>query len=199
MIAEQEIKQKKRSKREVVHRFIDRNRLNVGISLSFFLQVSVLVFWFVPEIEFNSLDKFAEEVAFVESVSITENAPDTPNDGDLELADKLKNEEKVDPRISGAQDSILSGASEPIDLNPSVKAEYTDEARASGVEGTITLDVIIADTGEVLQVKSIGKNLGGGLVESAIKTYRKKRFSPSMLSGKPITVKVTIPVRFVLN
>jgi TonB family protein len=198
MIAE-EITPKKRSKREIFHRFVDRNRLNVGISLSFFLQVFVAVFWYVPKLEFNNLDKFVEEVAFVDSVSITENAPDTPNDGDLELADKLKNEEKVDPRVAGAQDSVLAGGTEPIDLNPSEKALYTEEARANGVEGTITIEVVIANTGEVLQVKSVGRNLGFGLVESAIRTYKKKKFSPSLVGGVPTTVKVLIPVRFVLN
>ena len=190
---------KRRSKREIVHRFIDRNRLNVGISLSFIIQLFVVLFWFVPDIKFNTLEKFVEEVAFVDSVAITENVSDSPNDGDVELTDKLNKEEKVDPRISGAQDAILSGATAPIDLDPSTKPDYTDEARAEGITGTMTIEIVIADTGEVLQVKSVGKKLGFGLEEQAIRTYRKKRFQPSVLDGKPITVKVLVPVRFTLN
>ncbi len=191
--------EKRRSKRAIVHRFIDRNRLNVGLSVSAFLQIFVLVFWFVPDIKFNTLDKFVEEVAFVDAVSITENAPDSPNDGDLELTDQLNKEDKPDPRISGAQDSVLSGATAPVDLDPSTKPTHTDEARAEGITGTMTIEVIIADTGDVIQVKSVGKKLGFGLEEEAIKTYRRKRFSPSYLEGKAITVKVLIPIRYTLN
>ncbi|PKA10307.1 energy transducer TonB, partial [Leptospira meyeri] len=45
----------------------------------------------------------------------------------------------------------------------------------------------------------VGKQLGGGLEEEAIKVYRRKRFSPSILEGKAITVKVLVPIRFTLN
>lgn len=63
----------------------------------------------------------------------------------------------------------------------------------------MTLEVIIGNTGEVLRVRSVGKQLGGGLEEEAIKVYRRKRFSPSILEGKAITVKVLVPIRFTLN
>ena len=189
----------RRSKRAIVHRFIDRNRLNVGLTISTVLQLLVLFFWYTPDLKFNSLDKFVDEVAFVDSVSITENVADTPTDGDVEVAETLKKEVKEDPRISGAQDAILSGATAPVDLNPSLRPEYTEEARAQGIEGAITLEVVIADTGDVLQVRSIGKKFGFGLEEEAIKVYRSKKFSPSYLEGKPITVKVLVPIRFRLN
>ena len=189
----------KRSKRVIVHRFIDRNRLNVGLTISTVLQLLVLFFWYTPDLKFNSLDKFVDEVAFVDSVSITENVADTPTDGDVELADQLKKEIKEDPRIAGAQDSILSGATAPVDLSPSIKPDYTEEARAAGIEGAMTLEIVIADTGDVLQVRSVGKKFGFGLEEEAIKTYRSKKFSPSFLDGKAITVKVLVPIRFKLN
>lgn len=189
----------RRSKRAIVHRFIDRNRMNVGLTISTILQLLVLFFWYTPDLKFNSLDKFVDEVAFVDSVSITENVADTPTDGDVELADQLKKEIKEDPRIAGAQDSVLSGATAPIDLSPSIKPDYTDEARAAGVEGTMTLEIVIADSGEVLQVRSVGKKFGFGLEEQAIRVYRTKKFSPSVLDGKAITVKVLVPIRFTLN
>ena len=189
----------RRSKRAIVHRFIDRNRMNVGLTISTILQLLVLFFWYTPDLKFNSLDKFVDEVAFVDSVSITENVADTPTDGDVELADQLKKEIKEDPRIAGAQDAILSGATAPIDLSPSIKPDYTDEARAAGIEGAMTLEIVIADSGEVLQVRSVGKKFGFGLEEQAIKVYRTKKFSPSILDGKAITVKVLVPIRFTLN
>ena len=70
----------RRSKRAIIHRFIDRNRLNVGLTISTILQLLVLFFWYTPDLKFNSLDKFVDEVAFVDSVAITENTADTPTD-----------------------------------------------------------------------------------------------------------------------
>ena len=118
----------------------------------------------------------------------------------MELTDKKKVQEiKEDPRIAGAEDAAISGATAPIDLTPSIRPEYTDQARAEGITGTLTLEIIIADSGEVLQARSVGKKLGFGLEEQAVSTYRRKRFAPSILEGKAITVKVLVPIRFSLN
>ncbi|MCB1178148.1 MAG: energy transducer TonB, partial [Leptospiraceae bacterium] len=166
------------------------------------LQILFIVFWRTPDIKFGQdLDHLVDEVAFIDNVQIQESsdADAPPDDGDIELTDKKKVQVEQDPRISGAQDAAIVGATAPIDLNPGLKPEYPDSARAEGITGTITLEVVIAETGEVLQVRSVGKKLGGGLEQSAISTYRKKKFSPSILDGKAITVKVLVPVRFTLN
>lgn len=192
---------KKRTKKETLKRFIDRNRFNISISISVLLQVSVILFWKTPDLKIDNLDHLVEEVSFIDSVSIKEDMTVNESlDGEIELVEKKKeNEKREDPRISSATDAMISGATEPIDISPHIKPEYTDEARNEGVTGTLTLEVIISETGEVLQVKSVGKKLGYGLEESAISTYKKKRFSPSFLDGKNITVKVLIPIRFTLN
>jgi len=193
---------KKRSLRNKIHRFIERNRLNVGITISTFIQLGILFFWQTPELDTNKLDHLVEEVAFIDSVSIKDpNMADAPpDDGEVELTDKKKVQEiKEDPRIAGAEDAAISGATAPIDLSPSIRPEYTDQARAEGITGTLTLEIIIADSGEVLQARSVGKKLGFGLEEQAVSTYRRKKFAPSILDGKAITVKVLVPIRFSLN
>jgi TonB family protein len=192
--------QKKR-KRQAVKRFIDRNRMNLGLSISFVLQLFVVLFWRTPNLDFsNKLDHLIDEVAFIDNVQIQEAPGEAPpDDGEIELTEKKKVEIQQDPRISGAQDAAIVGATAPVDLTPGVKPEYTELARAEGITGTITLEVVIADTGEVLQARSVGKKLGAGLEESAVSTYKRKRFSPSVLEGKAITVKVLIPIRFSLN
>lgn len=195
-------KDKKSFKRRLL-RFIDRNRLNLGITLSTVLQLLVMFFWQTPQIELNKLDHLVEEVAFIDSVSIKDpNVADAPpDDGEIELTEKKKvqEEKKEDSRIAGAEDAAIVGATAPIDLSPALRPEYTDAARSEGLTGTLTLEVVIADTGEVLQVRSVGRKLGFGLEEAAISTYKKKKFSPSFLDGKPITVKVLVPIRFTLN
>ena len=186
--------------KERAHRFIDRYRIECGIGLSLFLQLMVLFFWWVPDFNFNRLDNLVEEVAFVDNVAITEPTTEAvPEDGDFDLTDKKKEEKKEDPRIAGAQDAVISGATPPVDLTPNLKPDYTADARAAGVTGTITLEMVIADTGEVLQVRNVGKKLGYGLEESAVIAFRRKRFSPSILEGKAITVKVLVPGLFTLN
>jgi TonB family protein len=171
-----------------------------GLVLSTLIQLSVLFFWFTPSFDTDSLDDLIEEVAFIDNVQITEPVSESkPTDGDFDLTDKEKEEKKEDPRVAGASDPIVSGATSPVDLTPNVRPEYTDEAKSSGITGTMTLEVVIANTGEVLRVRSVGKTLGFGLEQAAITTYKRKKFSPSILEGKPITVKVLVPIRFTLN
>jgi TonB family protein len=193
----------KKSSTLLLHRFIDRNRMNLAILLSFVLQLIIVIFWYTPDIKFDRLERLIDEVAFVDNVNIIEPTPveSESDDGELELTDKKQKpiEKKEDPRISGAQDATFAGATSPIDLKPGEKPLYTEDARSAGITGTVTLEVIIAETGEVLRVRSVGKKLGFGLEESAIKTYKKKKFSPSILNGKAITVKVLVPIRFTLN
>ncbi|PJZ46173.1 energy transducer TonB [Leptospira brenneri] len=190
----------RRSKRERIHRFIDRYRIETGLAISAFVQAIIILFWFTPHLETDSLDSLVEEVAFIDNVQIQEPSTDSkPTDGDFDLTDKEKEEKKEDPRIAGASDPIVSGATSPVDLSPNIRPEYTSDAKALGLTGTMTLEVIIGNTGEVLRVRSVGKQLGGGLEEEAIKVYRRKRFSPSILEGKAITVKVLVPIRFTLN
>ncbi|TGL77349.1 energy transducer TonB [Leptospira yasudae] len=177
-------------------RFIERYPYESWIGLSFVIQILILFFWYTPSIEFNRLEKLVEEVAFIDNLSIQEPAEGAPEDGDFELTDTLK--KKEDPRIAGAQDAVISGATAPVDLTPNVIPVFTSEAKAAGISGTTTLEIVIADTGEVLRVRSVGKALGYGLEESAIEAFYKKKYSPSILEGKAITVKVLIPVRFSL-
>lgn len=190
----------RRSKRQRIHRFIDRYRMETGLGLSALLQLLIILFWFTPQFEGDGLDNLVEEVAFIDNIQIQEPVTDSkPTDGDFDLTDKEKVEKKEDPRVAGASDPIVSGATSPVDLSPNVRPEYTSEAKSLGITGTMTLEVVIADTGEVLRVRSVGKTLGGGLEQEAINTYRRKRFSPSILEGKAITVKVLVPIRFTLN
>ncbi|XDD49284.1 energy transducer TonB [Leptospira sp. WS92.C1] len=184
-------------KKSKLRRFIDRYRMEFFLSFSFVLQMLILFFWYTPSIEFNRLDRLVDEVAFVDNLVIQDpNVGEAADDGEFEVTDTIK--KKEDPRIAGAQDAIISGATAPVDLTPDIIPEYPSEARGAGITGTSTLEVIIAENGQVLRVRSVGKALGFGLDEAAIEAFYKKRYSPSILDGKAITVKVLIPVRFSL-
>ncbi|EMM98466.1 TonB-dependent receptor [Leptospira noguchii str. 1993005606] len=184
-------------KKNRFRRWIDRYRMEFFLSISFLLQIFILFFWYTPSVQFDRLDRLVDEVAFVDNLVIQEpNVGEAADDGEFEVTDTIK--KKEDSRIAGAQDAIISGATAPVDLTPNITPEYPDEARSAGITGTSTLEVIIAENGQVLRVRSVGKSLGFGLDEAAIEAFYKKRYSPSILDGKPITVKVLIPVRFSL-
>lgn len=104
-----------------------------------------------------------------------------------------------DPRIAGAVNPVVGGATSPVDLTPEIIPEYTAKARAAGIEGTVTLEVIIADDGKVLRVRPVGRPLGLGLDQAAARAFRRKKFKPSVGPSGPITVKFYQPVRFSLN
>lgn len=163
--------------------------------------------WFVknayivgPEI-LKETKKVYEEIAFVSTIEITE--PQTNNQdeaqGEIKETDKLDTQIKEDPRISSAQNVFMIGATLPVDLTPDIKPEYPMEARKNGIEGIVTLEIVIADTGEVLRAIPINKPLGFGLEQAAVAAFMKKKYQPAIYEGKPITVKVMVPVQFRLN
>ena len=86
-------------KRDRFKRFVDRNRMELSITLSVILQLLVLFFWYIPPLELNNLDRLVEEVAFVDSVIIQEPVTETqPDDGEFEPSDKLKEEKKEEKK-----------------------------------------------------------------------------------------------------
>lgn len=143
-------------------------------------------------------DKVYDQIAFVSNLQIeTEEGQDEAAEGEIEATDKLL-EDKLDDRIASAVNPFQVNATPPVDLSPSIKPEYTDEARKAGFQGTLYVEIVVADTGEVLMVRP-RKAVGYGLERIAIQTYRRKRFQPALMQGKPITVKIIVPVRYSLN
>lgn len=184
-----------RTKTQTIHRFIDRNRLDLGLLVAAILQAIVIQLWFQYDvINLFSPKEYMEEI-WCQFGFFDEDLPvKVLSDGDIEIVDKL--DEK--PLLIDAPEWILLGASAPIDLNPN-KINYTSEAINAEVEGALTLEIIVADNGSVLQVRSIGRKLGYGLDERTLESYRSKKFYPAFLNGKAVTVKTWEYVRFKLE
>lgn len=121
---------------------------------------------------------------------------------------KKEDEKKVDlndPNIEagddiaqGAQQYIPGAATAPLDLTPHIQPEYTPAARSAGVEGNLTLELIISEKGQVLRARVVGKKrLGYGLERAAVRAFQQKKFKPSINSdGKTIKIKIYQPVQF---
>lgn len=79
-----------------------------------------------------------------------------------------------------------------------VDPEYTEDARAKKIEGTVVLGLTIDHDGlpQSIQVK---KSLYPSLDQSAIETVRKWRFEPALKSGQPVSMWVSVEVYFALD
>ncbi len=78
------------------------------------------------------------------------------------------------------------------------KVHYTEIARRAGVEGTVYIQAKINKNGDVVNATVI-KGLGAGLDEEALNAVKLTKFVPGKQRGKPVNVKMTIPVKFVLK
>ena len=106
-----------------------------------------------------------------------------------------------------SQQNVTKPASGPdyasYNTNPSFKwprilakpeATYTDEASRNHISGTVLLEVMFAETGQITNIRVL-RGLPYGLTESAIAAARRIKFAPAELEGK----KVDYPVRIVYS
>lgn len=76
---------------------------------------------------------------------------------------------------------------------------YPKAAADNKVKGTVFLTFNIEKDGSVSDVKTIGKKLGSGMDEEAIRVVKlTKKWNPGLLNGTPVRVKYNIPVKFTM-
>ena len=78
------------------------------------------------------------------------------------------------------------------------KAYYTEIAKLAGIEGKVIVEALIDKKGYVTEVYLI-QDIGGGLGEVAMNAVKNTRFRPGKQRGKPVKVKMKIPIKFVLR
>ena len=76
-----------------------------------------------------------------------------------------------------------------------VEPEYTNEARAAGLQGTVVLFVVITPDGRATNIK-VMRPLGKGLDQAAIESVEQWKFKPGLKDGTPVPVQATIEVNF---
>lgn len=78
--------------------------------------------------------------------------------------------------------------------------QYPPLARENGQEGKVILSFVVGTDGKISQIEQVGKKLGWGLDEEAIRVVKSMPpWNPGKQNGKPVTVKYTIPIKFQLN
>lgn len=82
----------------------------------------------------------------------------------------------------------------PVRLS-SPRPQYTEEARANSIQGTVLLRVQVDVDGTVSAVRVV-RGLPNGLNEQAIDVARHTKFKPAMKDGKPVAYWVGLEISF---
>lgn len=94
-------------------------------------------------------------------------------------------------------DTFIAYETPPTNVKP-IKPVYPEMARKAGVEGTVILFVLIDKEGKVRDIK-VRKGIGGGLDESAVAAVRATPWTPAIQNNRPVSVWVSVPIRFKLR
>ncbi len=78
------------------------------------------------------------------------------------------------------------------------KIVYPEIAKRTGVEGKVYVLAYVNEQGTVTDAK-IMKGIGAGCDEAALDAVKKTKFTPGKQRGKPVKVKVWVPVAFKLQ
>ena len=78
------------------------------------------------------------------------------------------------------------------------KLHYTELAKRAGIEGTVYIKAKIDKNGKVVNA-FVMKSLGAGLDEEALNAVLATKFIPGKQRGRPVNVKMIIPIKFVLK
>lgn len=75
---------------------------------------------------------------------------------------------------------------------------YPEKAKQQGIEGKVLVQVFIDETGKVVKT-TVLKSAGDDLDKTAMSALQKTSFTPGIIDGKPVKVKVVIPIVFKLS
>ncbi len=89
---------------------------------------------------------------------------------------------------------------EPIPIKR-VRPEYPEFAKASGIEGVVTVEAEVLKDGSVgaIEVVKSLQSGPGGLDEAAIQAVKQWKFIPAKNNNQPVAVWVRIPIEFSLD
>jgi periplasmic protein TonB len=93
--------------------------------------------------------------------------------------------------------SVGGGVSAPQVIH-SVQPDFTEEARRSNFEGTVSIQLIVDSQGMPQDIR-VTRHLGMGLDQKAIEAVRQYRFRPAVFQGHPVSVQMVIEVEFHLH
>ena len=78
------------------------------------------------------------------------------------------------------------------------KITYPEMARKAGVEGRVFIQFIVDEDGNVTDPQVL-RGIGAGCDREALRVVREAKFKPGRQRGKPVRVKMSLPITFSLN
>jgi TonB family protein len=113
-------------------------------------------------------------------------------------AQRRSGEGEEDPSASAAdKKAVISGGVLNGKAIYKPMPAYPPEARAAGAEGTVTVQILVGEDGQVVEAKAVS---GPRLLREAAETAaRNSRFSPTLLQGQPVKVSGVVTYDFVLQ
>jgi Gram-negative bacterial TonB protein C-terminal len=102
---------------------------------------------------------------------------------------------RIQPEIESEE---MSASLKPTILRKE-KAEYTAEARAKGVEGTVVLSIVFPAHSPIPRVLRVIRGLPYGLSTQAVSAALRMRFHPAMKDGVPVNVRGDVEFDFKLD
>ncbi len=76
--------------------------------------------------------------------------------------------------------------------------KYPELAKRAGIQGKVYIEAFVDKEGNVYNAVVV-KGIGGGCNEEALAAVMKTKFVPAAQRGKPVPVKLTIPISFQLR
>ncbi|ARA94623.1 energy transducer TonB [Rhodothermaceae bacterium RA] len=78
------------------------------------------------------------------------------------------------------------------------KIRYPEIAKKAGVEGRVIVQFIVDEQGNVVDPVVV-RGIGAGCDEEAIRAVQQAKFKPGKQRGKPVRVKMSLPITFKLK
>lgn len=77
--------------------------------------------------------------------------------------------------------------------------KYPRMAKKSGIEGRVYVQFVVDKDGSITEIKTV-KGIGGGCDEEAVRVFQKAaKWNPGKQRGRPVRVRMIIPIYFQLN
>jgi protein TonB len=78
---------------------------------------------------------------------------------------------------------------------------YPEMEKELNIQGKVYVDFVVEKDGSVTEVAAVREVKGGpNLSKEAVKAVKKlKKFTPAKMNGKPVRLRMTIPIQFTLK
>jgi len=111
-----------------------------------------------------------------------------------------------DAGLAGGADALLGETDDVVMTQDSVDDPpralqqtapvYPERARKKGITGRVVLSLLIDAGGSVQDVRVTESQPAGVFDEAAVSAVKTWRFKPALYEGRPVSIRVTLPLRF---